>query len=73
MIEWIVQHQVAATLIAMLLQNTVTQALETPTAEDGRGYRFFYRFMHALSMNIRYAFEKKFPDYIPPETNEGQK
>ena len=50
------QAMVAAVGVYFVFSNLVG-ALPAPDATTGKGYQFFYSFMHGLAGNIRYALQ----------------
>lgn len=47
-------------------------AMESPTPQDGSGYRWAYKFLHTLSANINAAFGNKIPGNITLTTKDNQ-
>lgn len=61
--QWIQQHALWVLLGWIIFSNAVG-AMDAPTEKSGPGYRFIYRFAHALAQNILYAAKAKFPDFV---------
>ncbi len=54
--NWIGEHQTIAALVGYYIVSAAIGAMPAPTATDGRGYQFFFKFFNTLGGNLTRAF-----------------
>jgi len=63
LLDFVAEHNTAVNgmLLGYILSAAI-QALPSPDGDDGKGYRFIYKFAHTAAANIRHVLEQNKED-----------